>query len=189
MDTLENNIHEVFGIEKEECKVVASLFKRQTLTKNDFFLEMDKPCDQLSIIESGMLRMFAQLQEKEVTQWIGTPGYFITDFSAFLFHSKSRWNIQALTDCSIYTINYEDYVVLNKLVPKWNELEKQFIIKCAIFMESRILSLISLSSEERYDLLFDQQRELFNQVPLQYLASMLGMTPETFSRIRRKKTF
>jgi CRP-like cAMP-binding protein len=188
MDTLENNIHEVFGIEKEECRIVASLFKRQILTKNEFFLEANEDCDQLSIIESGILRMFAQFQGKEVTQWIGTPGYFITDYSAFLSQSKSRWNIQALTDCSIYTISYEDYVVLNKIVPKWNELEKKFIVKCAIFMENRILSLISLSSEERYDLLFDQQRDLFNQVPLQYLASMLGMTPETFSRIRRKKT-
>jgi CRP/FNR family transcriptional regulator, anaerobic regulatory protein len=187
MDTIENNIHQIFGIEKEECKVVASLFKRQTLAKNDFFLEANKNCDQFGVIESGMLRMFIQVQEKDVTQWIGTPGYFISDFSAFLFHSKSRYTIQALTDCSLYTISYEDYITLNKFVPKWSEIEKQFLIKCGIFMESRILSLISLSSEERYNLLFEQQRDLFNQVPLQYLASMLGMTPETFSRIRGKK--
>jgi CRP-like cAMP-binding protein len=187
MDTLENNIHQIFGIEKEECRIVASLFKKETLAKNDVFLETNEDCDKFGVIESGMLRMFAQVHEKEVTQWIGTPGYFISDFTAFLFHAKSKWNIQALTDCSLYTISYQDYVMLNKLVPKWNEIEKQFIIKCAIFMESRILSLISLSAEERYNLLFDQQRELFNQVPLQYLASMLGMTAETFSRIRAKK--
>jgi CRP-like cAMP-binding protein len=71
-------------------------------------------------------------------------------------------------------------------VPKWNEFEKMFISKCFVVMESRIFDLISLSAEERYTKLFDQHRELFNQVPLQYLASMLGMTPETFSRIRKK---
>jgi CRP-like cAMP-binding protein len=53
-------------------------------------------------------------------------------------------------------------------------------------MESRVFDLISKPAEERYQQLFDQNRELFNQVPLQYLASMLGMTPETFSRIRKK---
>ena len=56
-------------------------------------------------------------------------------------------------------------------------------------MESRVFDLISLSAEERYKRLFDQNRELLNQVPLQYIASMLGMTPETFSRIRKKLSF
>jgi CRP/FNR family transcriptional regulator, anaerobic regulatory protein len=55
-------------------------------------------------------------------------------------------------------------------------------------MEDRIFSLLSLSAEERYNLLFTQNAELFNQVPLHYLASMLGMTAETFSRIRSNKT-
>jgi CRP-like cAMP-binding protein len=188
MGTLENNIQQVFSIGKEESGIVAGLFKRETLAKNEFFLEMNADCDKLAFIESGMLRMFVPVHEKDVTQWIGTPGFFISDFTAFLFHSKTRWNIQALTDCSLYMINYEDYVLLNKMVPTWNDAEKQFILKCGIIMESRILSLISLSTEERYDLLFSQQPELFNQVPLRYLASMLGMTAETFSRIRRKKT-
>jgi CRP-like cAMP-binding protein len=53
-------------------------------------------------------------------------------------------------------------------------------------LENRVFDFISLTAEERYKKLFDTNRELFNQVPLQYLASMLGMTPETFSRIRRK---
>jgi CRP-like cAMP-binding protein len=189
MNALESSIHQFFGIEKiEDSLVVASLFKKETLAKNDFFFEENKKCDKLSFIESGLLRQFTQLPEKQVTQWIATPGYFITDLSAFLFHTKSRWNIQALTECSLYTINHENYAKLNKMIPKWNELEKLFICKCFIMMEDRILNLISLSSEERYHYLFNQQRELFNQVPLQYLASMIGMTPETFSRIRGKKS-
>jgi CRP-like cAMP-binding protein len=71
-------------------------------------------------------------------------------------------------------------------VPKWNEFERLFIGKYFVIMESRVFDLISKPAEERYQQLFDQNRELFNQVPLQYLASMLGMTPETFSRIRKK---
>jgi hypothetical protein len=58
--------------------------------------------------------------------------------------------------------------------------------KCFVMLENRVFDLISMPAEERYQKLFDQNRKLFNQVPLQYLASMLGMTPETFSRIRRK---
>ena len=87
----------------------------------------------------------------------------------------------------MYTIDQGDYKNIGRIVPNWHELEKLFIARCFIYIEERIFSLLSLSSEERYKWLFEQQRDLFNQVPLQYLASMLGMTPETLSRIRRKQ--
>jgi CRP-like cAMP-binding protein len=189
MNALENSIHQFFGLEKiEDSQIVARLFKKETLAKNDFFIQKDKKCDKFSFIESGMLRQYIDLPDRQVTQWIATPGYFITDLSSFLYSAKSRWNISALTECSLYTIDHKEYVMLNEMIPRWNELEKHLICRCFITMEERIFNLISLSSEERYDYLFDQQRELFNLVPLQYLASMIGMTPETFSRIRRKKS-
>lgn len=55
-------------------------------------------------------------------------------------------------------------------------------------MEERVFTLLSMSAEERFELLFREQKDLFNQVPLQYLASMMGMTPETLSRFRKKHT-
>jgi hypothetical protein len=94
--------------------------------------------------------------------------------------------MQALTDVQLYTIDIEQYTTLGKLVPRWNEFEKLFIGKCFVTLENRVFDLIALSAEARYQKLFEHNRELFTQVPLQYLASMLGMTPETLSRIRRK---
>ena len=110
----------------------------------------------------------------------------MTDIASFLFRNPSRFNIHALTDTRLYTIEHEQYIGMGKLMPKWNEFEKLFIAKCFVMIENRVFDLISKPAEERYQQLFDQNRELFNQVPLQYLASMLGMTPETFSRIRKK---
>jgi len=54
-------------------------------------------------------------------------------------------------------------------------------------LEDRIFSHLSMSAEERYNLFFESNKELFNQVPLQFIASMLGMKPETLSRIRKRK--
>ena len=81
----------------------------------------------------------------------------------------------------------KDYDNIKNIVPEWADLERLFITRCFTAMEDRIFSLLSLSAEERYNLLFAQHPKLFNQVPLNYLASMLGMTPETFSRIRNNK--
>jgi hypothetical protein len=72
------------------------------------------------------------------------------------------------------------------MVPLWYELEKMFLIRCFTFIEERIMSHLSMTAEERYHFFFENNKELFNQVPLHYIASMLGMTPETFSRIRKK---
>ncbi|MDB5016121.1 MAG: Crp/Fnr family transcriptional regulator [Mucilaginibacter sp.] len=186
MNELENYIHHYFSISPDDCKKVSALFKTETLNKGDFYLKSGKLCDKMSFIQQGILRIYVSQPGGEVTQWIGTGGFFITDISSFIFRNPSRFNVQALADTRLFTISHQQYLTLGTLVPKWNEFEKLFICSCFVMLENRVFDLISLSAEERYSQLFGQNRELFNQVPLQYLASMLGMTPETFSRIRRK---
>jgi CRP-like cAMP-binding protein len=78
---------------------------------------------------------------------------------------------------------------LGKELPKWHEIEKKFISKCFIMLEDRIFQHLSLSAEELYIAFFENNRQLFREVPLQYIASMLGMTPETFSRVRKKMLY
>ncbi|OGS76943.1 MAG: Crp/Fnr family transcriptional regulator [Candidatus Fluviicola riflensis] len=135
------------------------------------------------------MRIYVQTEDKEVTQWISTKGYFVTDLAGFVFETPARWTIQALTDVELFTINRSDYVKLGQLIPKWHELEKLFITRCFIILEDRIFTHLSMTAEERYNFFFENNKELFNQVPLQYIASMLGMTPETFSRIRKKQLY
>ena len=60
-------------------------------------------------MRSGFIRVFANANDKEVTQWISTKGYFITDLYSFTFKQRAKWNIQALTDCELYTIDKENY--------------------------------------------------------------------------------
>ena len=188
MTELEQYIKSYFGVVNDnDLKTIVSLFKLRTIKKGDFLLKSGKRCDNLSFVQSGLLRMFVTTDEKEVTQWISTKGYFSTDLSSFIFEVPSRWTIQALVETELYTITKEDYKKIGDLVPKWNELEKLFLVRCFTILEDRIFSHLSMTAEERYNFFFKNNRELFNQVPLQYIASMLGMTPETFSRIRKKQ--
>ncbi len=187
MTELEQYIQSYFGVAQlEELKTIGSFFKPTTIKKGEFLLKTGRHCNQLSFIQSGFLRIFVSTEEKEVTQWISTKGYFVTDLSSFIFDTPARWTIQALADTELYTIQRSDYNNIGKLVPKWHELEKLFIAKCFTILEDRIFSHLSMSTEERYHFFFEKNKALFNQVPLQYIASMLGMTPETFSRIRKK---
>lgn len=186
MTELEHYIHQHFAMSAEDCKKVSSLFYTETLKKGDYYLRPGVHCNKLSFIRDGLLRVFVSLTDAEVTQWIASGGYFITDLNSFFYGQPSRFSMQALTNVQLYTIDIDQYALLGKLVPRWNEFEKLFIGKCFVTLENRVFDLIALSAEARYQKLFDHNRELFTQVPLQYLASMLGMTPETLSRIRRK---
>lgn len=187
MTELEHYISSYFGVEENKLQQISALFSLQKIKKGEFFLQSGKPCDKLSFIKSGMLRIFVNTLDKEVTQWISTKGYFVTDLSSLLFETPARWNIQALIDTEVYSISKSNYSKIGTEIPEWHQLEKLFIARCFTILEDRIFSHLSMSAEERYQLFFEKNKELFNQVPQQYLASMLGMTPETFSRIRKKQ--
>lgn len=188
MSELEQYISSYFGIvDEKDLNTIVQFFTSEKVNKNDFFLHQGKTCDKLSFVQSGLFRIFVHTPEKEVTQWISNQGSFITDLSSFVFEIPARFNIQALTDTEIYTISKADYNRLGEVVPKWHELEKLFLVRCFIVLEERVFSHLSMTAEERYATFFENNKALFNQVPLQYIASMLGMTPETFSRVRKKQ--
>lgn len=188
MEALNNYIQSYFGISNQDLGKVATLFYEEKILKGEYFSKEGQYCKKMSFVRSGFLRVFSITEKKEVTQWITSQDYFVTDLRSFVFEMPGKWDIQALTDCELYTISHENYRKIGTLVPKWDHLEKLFLAKCFITLEDRVFSFLSMSAEERFHALFQFNPELFNQVPLNYLASMMGMTPETLSRIRKKMT-
>lgn len=187
MTELEQYINFNFGVEDEELANIASLFEPEVVRKGDFYIKSGAACNKLSFVQSGFLRLYASTENKDITQWIFSKGYFIGDMPSLTFGVPSRWNIQALTDSEVFTIQKVKYNKITDTVPRWPEIEKHFLIKCFTIMEDRIFAHLSLTAEERYSAFYEHNRELFNQIPLQYIASMLGMTPETFSRVRKRQ--
>ncbi|MBN2638973.1 MAG: Crp/Fnr family transcriptional regulator [Bacteroidales bacterium] len=189
MAELEKYITDYFGVtESNALEGISTLFKYQTCEKGEFILEQGNSCNNLSFVFSGYQRFYAITEEgKEITQWISHESEFAVDLTAFITGSPSRWNIQALTKTELFTINKKDYDRLSEVVPDWAQFEKLFMVRCFNVLENRVFSHLSMTAEERYQFFFNYNKEIFNQVPLQYLASMLGMTPETLSRIRKKQ--
>ncbi|MCK9423438.1 MAG: Crp/Fnr family transcriptional regulator [Bacteroidales bacterium] len=186
MTELEKYIKNYFGATSDDLTKISSFFKPVSLKKADYFLKTGKQSDRLGFVRTGIIREFVQIDDKEITKWISTQGYFVVDLSSFIFHQPARWNIQALTECELFVIDDKNYQQIAQEIQRWTELEKLFIAKCFTVLEDRIITHLSMTAEERYHQLFNFNKELFNQVPLHYLASMLGMTPETLSRLRGK---
>lgn len=186
MSDLHFYLKQFFQVHENDLEKVASFFVAESFPKGEFLVKQGHYCERLSFVHSGLIRIYADGPKTEITQWISTPGYFVTELNSFLFQSPSRFHLQCLTDVELYSIPKKDYERLQEIIPQWNKLEKAFLAKCFVMLEDRVFSHLSLSAEERYERFFDAQKELLHQVPLQYIASMLGMTPETFSRVRKK---
>lgn len=188
MTELEKYIKTSVPLSPGDLATISSYFHYATLKKGEYFGKRGLFCDKMAFVQSGFVRVFIETADREVTQWISGPGYFVTDLSSFIFQSPGRWNMQALTDCELNVITKDRYETLTKELPAWSQIDRLLIVKCFSLMEERIFNHLYMSTEERFNNLMSTQPELFNLVPLQYLASMLGMTPETLSRLRKKST-
>ena len=190
MTEIEQYVQSYFDVPTQNLEPIASLFREKSAKRGDYLLRAERSCDELSFIKDGYVRIYTHdvSGDKEITQWISDKGSFLTDLASFTFDTPARWNMVALTDCELYSISKTDYRRIGDHIPNWDALEKLFLAKCFITLETRVFHLLSLSAEERYNAFFEQYPHLFNQVPLQYLASLLGMSPETFSRIRAKRS-
>src|SRR5210317_1196939 len=187
MSELKKHIIETFGFTESEFQEINDFFQPKEIKKGDYFLKEGQYVRQMGFVEKGILREFLYVNEKEVTKWFSTSGYFAVDLSGFLFDKKSKVSYQAISDVEILAISKENYRKISARVPRWDKLEKLFLAKCFTVLENRVVSHLALSAEERYNQLFTFNPTLFNEVPLNQIASMLGMTAETLSRIRKQQ--
>ncbi|MEM8899167.1 MAG: cyclic nucleotide-binding domain-containing protein [Bacteroidota bacterium] len=186
MHTLNTFLYAELGLSQSLVPAVTNFFREERIAKKGFMARKGGYCQTLSLIESGYMRFFSQSDKKEITHWIFGEGQIITDVASFYLQQPAKWNIQALTDVSLYSLSYTDFQKLRKEVKEWDSVEKLLQVKLMSALENRVYTLLSMSAEERYHYLFQSDSKMFNELPLQYLASMMGMSPETLSRIRAK---
>ncbi|WP_116126399.1 Crp/Fnr family transcriptional regulator [Lewinella sp. IMCC34183] len=177
-------LQDYFELPPAELEHLSRKFSPLQLAKGEHFLRQGSYRPRMAFVRTGYLRILTEIHGKEVTQWIALPGYLVTDLAALVYDQPARFTITALTDCEMSVISAADYAGLAREIPGWSRAERGFLAHCFVTLENRVLSFLSMTARQRYESFFADHPELFNAVPLQYLASMLGMTPETLSRIR-----
>jgi len=101
----ETLIKEHFGqLSNREVAFIRPYFQEEKLQKNEFFTQTDKTCDKLSFVKSGILRVYTLSDGKEITQWISTQNFLLTEVMGFFFNQPNRWVIQALTETELLSI-------------------------------------------------------------------------------------
>lgn len=171
---------------EEEIDNFISLVSYKKLNKGDFFIQEGNTCKEVAFIASGIFRSFYHSSdEKEATYCLLSENSFVTAYSSFISQTKTNENIQALTDAELYSITKEQFVALENSSSNWLRLFKIFAEQEYINLENRIFVLQNESAENRYKKLLETHPNYLKTIPLQYLASYLGITQRHLSRIRK----
>ncbi len=177
---------EVSPLSGREIDAARPLFHYRFLPKGTRYLKRGEVCREIAFIERGLLRAWYLIGDKEITRTVDHEGEFCTAIASFIRQEPSEQTIEALTEAEVWCISYHDLNSLYMRFPKWQELGRKFFEKLYINLEKRVITLLSTNARERYLRLLQQEPEVVQQVPLKYLAGILGVKPETLSRIRKQ---
>lgn len=170
-------------IEKElDLKTQSKIYKKDT-----FFIKDGQIVSSLFVIEKGLVRSFYMKEEREITDWFGFENTPLGATMPLFFNRPSLQNIQFLETSIIHYISNSD---LNALYNKYNEMNtigRRMTEEFCRIMEERSWSLQTESAEQRYLNLIKSEPEILQRVSLGHIASYLGITQETLSRIRSKR--
>ena len=185
--TLSDNINQTVSLTNGEKSQIENAFKSVRITKGDFWIKEGKVCEHIAFVETGKLRVFYNDDSgNEVTCYFATPESFISSFTSFLTNTPTTENISALEDCALRTISKRELEMLSDYIPKIHIWLRIIAENLFIIMEKRILMLQSETANKRYERMIKENPDIILNVPLQYTASFLGITPQHLSRLRKK---
>lgn len=174
-------------VSRSNAEEIVSNFKEKKIAKGEFQLKEGCICDEYFFLETGFMRAFTyDLSGDDVTTGFYTNNQVVFEVSSYFNRTASRENIQALRDCEGWFITYEQLNMLFHSVPEFREFGRSILVKGFTKLKARMLSMINTTAEERYSVLLKTEPEIFQHASLKYIASYLGITDTSLSRIRKE---
>jgi CRP-like cAMP-binding protein len=165
---------------------IARYFTVHYFGKNDHFFREGKICSTSYFIEEGLLRSYViNLEGEEVSLEFYGKNLFANDFISFFKRIPSKENFQALSDCKTWAIGYEELQHCFHSMPEFREFGRMMLINNYARLQERMLGMIQLTAEQRYVHLIQAKPDIFQHAPLKMIASYLGITDTSLSRIRK----
>lgn len=184
--SFEKYLAENTHLSASERNIVLDNFHPLHIPKNKFWVNKGDICKHMAFVDCGILRVINEINEIESTVQFVFKNAFITSLTSFAYQTPSIWSIQALTDSDLLIIEREDHLKLVGEYKNWLEVDNLLLLLAYTDLENRQFSEHHLSAEHRFNKLFSEKPQIFNMVPLKHIASFLGITPETLSRLRKR---
>jgi CRP/FNR family transcriptional regulator, anaerobic regulatory protein len=161
-------------------------FSPELIAKDSLILREGDVCKNLCVLADGILRMFHNIADKEITSRIMLKGHMAMSPGSFFTQTKSIESIEAVTESIVLRITFEQLQNIYDTFPEFNYHTRQIIEMYFYNQEQRLYMLRQQDAMAKYTYFIDHYGDIMQHIPQKFIASYLNITPETLSRIRKK---
>jgi CRP-like cAMP-binding protein len=183
---LQKQITAIASFSENEIAIIGSCFESEKLEAKQFLAPMGKVSNKLFFIINGLARVYYLKDGKEITTYLSCDEGFIASYSSFINQTPSFENIQCIENCEVLSITFEKMQFLYHQIPNWERVGRILAEQNYLCIADRVLKLQMIPAKEKYStFLASAPAKIIQRTPLIYIASFLGITPESLSRIRQ----
>jgi len=186
MQNFINYIKQYIFLSEEAEKSILSVATENTYTKNTLLVEEGKTCKYLYFLLEGTVRTYSYKKGKDITHWVYPENYVFTSWHSYILKKPSLEYIEVINDAKIIAISYNDWQELYNKHPKLERFGRLIMEEQMAMIDDFYKGYYFLTAKEKYKLLIDVYPQITQIANLGHIASMLGISQETLSRIRGK---
>ena len=186
MSRIKSFFNRMSPLKDEYWQIFYTKLEKREFPKKALILKQGQVENYLSFLENGIVRHYFARIHNDITFDITIEGAFFSAYKSFLARTPAEYCVQALTDVTLYSISFENLKKIYGETPKGNMFGRFAAEGLYLEKFNRELSLLTETAEQRYLNLFKEQPRLIKEIPLKYIASYIGITPQALSRIRKR---
>ena len=169
-----------------ELKTIMPYFEPKKYKKKTTLLDVGKVSNEVFYLIKGCIRLYCEKDGEEFSTYFFTENMFAGSYDSFLSRKPSKVAIETLEECEVLVLTHEAQEKLYDIFPKMNEFIRKAIEQRFVLLHDLFISYLLNSPEERYLMLQKDRPELLQRIPQHQIASFLGITPVSLSRIRNR---
>jgi CRP-like cAMP-binding protein len=169
-----------------ELDIIMPYFETRKFKKKSILLDIGKISNEVFYIVKGCIRLYCEKDGEELSTYFFTENMFAGSYDSFISRRPSKVAIETLEECEVLVLTHEAQEKLYDIFPKMNEFIRKAIEQRFVLLHDLFISYLLNSPEERYLMLQKERPELLQRIPQHQIASFLGVTRVSLSRIRNR---
>ena len=179
-------LQKILPMSLEKAELIASTFHYKHVSKGTFLIEEGKICNTSHFIAVGCARMYTyDIDGNDATTMVFSNAMFANDFYSFFKRIPALESVVTMSDCETFYLSFEELQHNFHTILEFREFGRMMLINGSASLKQRMLSMIQQTGEQRYTNLMETNPEVFQHIPLKNIATYLGVTNTSLSRIRK----
>ncbi len=188
MEEIKKFIDTIYPMNDSDWVFFSSKLYREDFKKKSTLIAIGDIENHMSFLAEGIVRYYIPREESDLTFGFLFENQFVTAYDSFITQTPSQYQIETLTNATLWRITYQDLQEVYQKTESGNYIGRRMAENMFLIKSKREIALLSKTAEERYLHLFRERPNLIKEIPLKYIASYIGVTPQALSRIRKRIT-